>query len=378
MKTVRILALHLAFGGVEKAIISMANLLVERYDVEIISVYDMPNAPAYPLDQRVRLRYLLREVPNRAEWKAALRAKKPAAFFRESLKSVRILQDKKRAVRQTIRSIHDGVLITTRHEDNLVSSKYGDEAVLKIAQLHHDHRFKKHCADEMRRGYGRIDILALLTPVLLEEAREIMAENRHTRLVLLPNFLERLPENVPLEGREKTVLTVGRMAPEKGYDRLIRCFKAVHEARPDWKLRILGEGEEREKLEALRAELGLEAAVEMPGRMDSFQIEEEMKRASVFAMTALSDALGYAILEEQSCGLPIVAFDVRVGPGFVIRDGVNGFLVPDGDEAAFSQRLLELIDSPELRRRTGEAALRRAADFSREKIGRQWFALIGE
>ena len=53
MKTIRILALHLAYGGVEKAICSMANLFVQRYPVEIISVYDMPNAPAYPLDEHV-------------------------------------------------------------------------------------------------------------------------------------------------------------------------------------------------------------------------------------------------------------------------------------------------------------------------------------
>ena len=125
MKTIHILALHLAYGGVEKAIISMANLFVEKYDVEIICVYNMPGSPAFPLDSRVKVRYLLDENPNREEWKDAVRRKDPVAFIRESIKSVRVLAGKKLAVIDTIKSIHDGILITTRHEDNLVLSNTG-------------------------------------------------------------------------------------------------------------------------------------------------------------------------------------------------------------------------------------------------------------
>ena len=135
MKTIRILALHLAYGGVEKAICSMANLFVQRYPVEIISVYDMPNAPAYPLDERVKVRYLLKDRPNQKEWHAALRARKPIAFLRESVHAVKVLAEKKMAIQRTIRSIHDGILITTRHADNLVLSLLGDPKVWKIAQV---------------------------------------------------------------------------------------------------------------------------------------------------------------------------------------------------------------------------------------------------
>ena len=72
-KQVNIIALHLGTGGVEKAIISMANLFAERYDVRLYSVYKMPGGPVMPVDERVSVRYLLRDVPNRDEWHAALR-----------------------------------------------------------------------------------------------------------------------------------------------------------------------------------------------------------------------------------------------------------------------------------------------------------------
>ena len=125
MKTVRIITLHLAYGGIEKAVCQMANLFAEKYDVEIISVYDMPDAPAFPIDERVRVRYLLDEIPNRDEWRDCARRKDVFGLARESVKAARILHDKKKAVIDAISAIDEGVIITTRPEHNVLLSKYG-------------------------------------------------------------------------------------------------------------------------------------------------------------------------------------------------------------------------------------------------------------
>ena len=170
-KQVNIIALHLGVGGVEKAIMSMANLFAERYDVRLYSVYKLPGTPAMPIDERVSVRFLLRDVPNREEWKAAIRARDFKAFWKESMRSVRILTGKRGAVKKIIRNITGGVIITTRHEDNLPLVRYGAKNVLKIGQLHHDHCFEKKYVRAFRRGYRNLDVLALLTPQLVEEAR---------------------------------------------------------------------------------------------------------------------------------------------------------------------------------------------------------------
>lgn len=378
MKKVRILALHLAYGGIEKAIISTANLLADKYDVEIISVYNMPDSPAFRVDSRVCIRYLLDEIPNPKEWKAAVRAFKIVDIVKESVKSLRILRNKKRAVIDTLKSIHDGVLITTRHEDNLVLSKYGDKNVLKIAQLHHDHNFIKKYTDGFINGYGNIDVFTLLTPSLVDEVREIMRDNRHTRLALMPNFLETYPDVTDLGGREETILAVGRLEPVKGFDRLIRCFRDIHRKRPACKLKIVGEGTERKRLEEMIREYELEDSVILTGRLDSVGVEREMLRASALAMSSHNEGFGYVIIEAMSCGLPVVAFDVRVGPGYIIENGVNGFLVSDGDEAEYAARLLALLDRDELRTAQAEKAMLRAKDFSKENIGKLWFDIIGD
>lgn len=379
MKKVTIIALHLAFGGIEKAICEMANLFAERYEVEILSVYDMPDSPAFPLDERVKVRYMLSDTPNREEWKSALSAHNLSGLAKESLRAVRILRDKKRAVIEAIRSVGEGVVITTRPEDNVLLSKYGRPGVLKIAQLHQDHRFDKKLVKNFQRDYGDVDVFTLLTPGLRDEVRDMLrGHNDHTEVVYIPNFLEHFPDNTERCPREKTVLAVGRLHEVKRFDLLIRLFSVVHTQFPDWRLCIVGDGEERGKLEAVIRELHAENYVNLTGRKDAAVVEEEMLRASVYAMTSRSEGFPFVLLEAQSCGLPVVAFDVRVGPGFVVRDGVNGYLAPDLVYEAFCEELAALMKDAELRQKMSEAAKARAADFSREKVAEIWYSIMGD
>ncbi len=379
MKKVRIIALHLAFGGIEKAICQMANLFASRYDVEILSVYRMPDSPAFPLDSRVRVRYLLSDIPNREEWKAAVAGRDLAGVARESLHAVRILQQKKKAVTDAIRGAEDGVVITTRPEDNVLLSRWGRPGALKIAQLHQDHRYDPKLVKSFRREYGGVDIFALLTPGLADEVREMMRESRGgTRVVYVPNFLEHYPEDPEKYAREKTVLAVGRLHEVKRFELLIRLFSRLHGDFPDWKLRIVGDGEERSRLETCIREMDADSFVTLTGRKDASGVEEEMLKASVYAMTSGSEGFPFVLLEAGSCGLPAAAFDVRVGPGFVISSGVNGLLVPEGDEDGYCAALAALMRDDILRRRMSDAAKRKAAEFSAEKVGDIWYSLIGD
>ena len=376
-KTINIIALHLGVGGVEKAIISMANLFAQRYEVNLFSVYEMPGSPAFPVDSRVHVLYMLRDIPNREEWKAAVRGLHPWAFARESIRSVKILRGKKRAVRKIIQSITDGVIITTRHEDNVQLSRYGAADVLKIGQLHHDHRFEKKYVRGFQKQYAGIDVLALLTPQLVEEAAEMMrGRNSHTRLVYMPNFLEHYPLDPLSAPREKIVLAAGRLTEVKRFDLLIRQFARVHARASDWTLRILGDGEDGEKLRALVQELGAENYIILAGRKNGREVEQEMCAASVFAMSSRSEGFPFVLLEAQSCALPILAYDVRVGPGFIVRQGQDGYLVPEGDEALYEQRMLEMMADPALLRRMGQRAMEEAAAFSRENVAEKWYSVI--
>lgn len=378
MKKIHIIALHLAFGGIEKSICSIANLFAEKYDVEIISVYNMPDSPAFPLDERVKMRYLLEDVPNREKFKAAVCAKSPAAILREGIRAVRILTGKRREVIKAIRAIDDGIIITTRNEDNVLLSKYGQKNVYKVAQLHQDHMFDKRLMCDFARNYGNIDVFTLLTDQLAEEVRGMLPEGSRTKAVCMPNFLEHFPENVSLDEKEKIALAVGRLDPVKGFDRLIEAFADAHSQMPDWKLRIVGEGIEREKLEKLILENKLTDCVTLTGMRNSTGVEEEMRRASLFLMSSHSEGLPFVLIEAFSAMLPAVAYDVRVGPGAVIENGVSGYLVPDGDRAAFAEQMCRLMNDEVLRRQMAEKASERSRFYSKENISRLWDSVLGD
>ena len=101
-----------------------------------------------------------------------------------------------------------------------------------------------------------------------------------------------------------------------------------------------------------------------------------MLSASIYASTSKSEGFMLTLVEGMSCGLAPVAYDVRVGPALLITDSVNGYLVPDGDADGYAARLLGLINDPELMAELSHAAVRRARDFSKENISRQWFDLL--
>ncbi len=376
-KQVNLICLHLGVGGVEKAVTAMANLFAERYDVRVYCVYKLPGTPAMPIDERVSVRFLLRDIPNREEWKAAIRKRDFRTFVKESMRALRVLFGKRSVVRKMIRNVTQGVIITTRHEDNLPLSRYGSKDVLKIGQLHHDHRFERKYVRAFKRGYRNLDVLCLLTPQLVEEAREIMAgRNEHTQLVFMPNFLERYPEHVTFEGREKTVLAVGRLTEVKRFDLLVEQFIRLHPRMPDWKLRLIGDGEDMPKLRAMVEAAEAGGYIELAGQKSNDQVSQEMLRASIFAMSSRSEGFPFVLLEAQSCGLPIVAYDVRVGPGFLVHDGIDGFLVKEGERQSYEDRLVELMDSAALREGMGRAALEHAAQFSRDKVAEKWYRVI--
>ena len=376
-KQVNLICLHLGVGGVEKAVTAMANLFAECYDVRVYCVYKLPGTPAMPIDERVSVRFLLRDVPNREEWKAAIRNRDFRTFVKESMRAFRVLFGKRSVVKKMIRNVTDGVIITTRHEDNLPLSKYGAKGVLKIGQLHHDHRFERKYVRAFKHGYRNLDVLCLLTPQLVEEAREIMAgHNEHTKLVFMPNFLEHYPEDVRLDGREKTVLAVGRLTEVKRFELLVEQFIRLHPRMPDWKLRLIGDGEDMPKLRAMVEDAQAADYIELAGQMGNDQVSREMLRAGIFAMSSRSEGFPFVLLEAQSCGLPIVAYDVRVGPGFLVRNGVDGFLVKEAERQAYEDRLVELMESAALREKMGREALLHAAQFSRDKVAEKWYRVI--
>lgn len=378
MKKIYITALHMLHGGVELAIANLSDALAALgYDVEILCVYNL-GEPAYKT--RAKITYLTDFHPNKKEFRDAVRSKNPIRILREGLYAVRVLRGKKVAMRRAIASVSEGVIISSRHEDSLILSKYGREGVLKIAQLHHDHCFDRAYIEGFKNGYGNIDHFVLLTEGLRDEAAEMMkGSNDRTQCHAIGNFLnisdgERLvSEDIP---RKPQIVAVGRLDPVKGFDRLLRMWADISARHPDWKLKIIGGGDEMDRLVSLRDELGITDSAELCGMQPYDVVTREMASSAAFAMTSRNEGFGLVIVEAMNCGTPVVAFDVRVGPGAILTDGVDGFLVKDEDEAAYCRKLESLMDDEEMRRRMSDNAREGSKRFSRDAIVGKWVELI--
>lgn len=200
--------------------------------------------------------------------------------------------------------------------------------------------------------------------------------NTHTKCVTIPNFLDEIPPLCDLDKKEKVCIAVGRLHPVKGFDRMIQAFHQFHADQSDWILQIVGDGEEEAKLRSLIQSLNASSYIQLIGAKQSEEIQQLMQKASLYLMTSHSEGLPFVLLEAMSCALPMVAYDVRVGPGAVISDGNNGFLIQDDDTDAYVQALNKLSNHEELRKTMSKCAYETALHYEKQAVLTKWKEIL--
>ncbi len=375
-KKIYITSLHMKHGGVEMMIASLANAFAERgAEVEILCTYHL-GEPVYSLSPDVKIRYLTDVHPNREDFRQAIREKKLFSVLREGIYALKVLFLKKKTMKQALSAITEGTIISTRNEHSVLLSKYGRPGVHKIAQLHHDHAFDRNLISDFQKHYENIDEFLMLTPQNTKEIQGfIKGHNSHMKCLTIPNFIEN-PYQGPWPERKNQVVAVGRLSPEKGFDRLLTIWQKSSMQLPGWTLKIIGEGKEMEPLKEKAKSLGIENSVCFSGALPHDEVLREMALSKIYAMTSFTESFGLVLVEAQTCKLPAVAFDVRVGPRAILTEGKNGFLVKDGDLAGFCEKLVALAANEEIRTAFGENAKENAKQYDKDHIMQLWEQIL--
>lgn len=223
----------------------------------------------------------------------------------------------------------------------------------------------------LRYSVKRSDYVVVLTKADLADYGKRLG--RQNRIAYIYNPVSKPVETGKWE-RKNQLLTVGRLVPEKGMDKLMRVAEAVLTAHPDWQWLLLGEGEQRKELERFISENSLQNRFILMGNVADVNLY--LRQASILVSTSEYEGFGMSILEARNMGVPCVSFAVKTGPLELIQDGVDGFLVQPFDCDAMTGKINTLIEKPSLRERFAKQALLSMSDFEPETIIKQWKDLL--
>lgn len=351
MKKISILGLHLGFGGVEQAIINLANCLCEDFEVHLVIVYKTLDHPAFNVDSKVKIDYLTELKPNKKEFVESLKQKRIFKAFVEGIKALRILHLRKSVVKKYVKSTDSDVIVSSRILFTKILNKYSNNNTINIAQEHCHHNNNKRYINALKKSVARIDFLMPVSKELTKYYGDII-DNGRTKCVYIPHCLNYFPQNKN-DLNTKNIISVGRLSPEKGYLDLIDVFKLFSDKHPQWKLNIVGDGEEYNLIREKIKSFNLDNKIIMHGFLEQKQLHEVFKESSIYVMASETESFGLVLIEAMSFGIPCVSFSSAQGAKEIIEDNVNGYLISNRNKEFMVEKIDRLVKDNCLRQKLG-------------------------
>lgn len=191
--------------------------------------------------------------------------------------------------------------------------------------------------------------------------------------IVIPNPIDAKNINqVGFPERKDSIIAVGTLTKRKGFERLLDLWTRV-ESQVSYSLDIYGDGEEYENLISQSKCLGHRKVV-FHGNVED--IESHYDEAKIFVMTSYTEGFPMVILEAMKSGLPCISFDIETGPNELIDDGINGFLIPDGDKSKFEEKLIELANDEDKLIEMSKNATKTIVKYQVESIVKKWIEII--
>jgi glycosyltransferase involved in cell wall biosynthesis len=354
----------LSAGGAERVMAIMANYWAGMgWKIDLLTFDDGSVPPFYKLDPRIRHRAL----------SIAGCSDNPIGSFRNNIRRIAVL-------RAAIRESKPDCVISFIDQTNvltlLATRTLGIPVIVEehihvqSSQLHRSWKLMR------RLTYPHANLVIAIT----ERALSSLPSGLRKRAIVIPNPAlppSRADGQPAREARtSRSIVSIGRLVPQKGFDLLLRAFALQKDIHPKWKLTILGEGPLRSELESLCEDLGLTGRVSMPGLVTN--TEDYLDAADLFVLASHFEGFPMALCEAMASGLPVISTDCPSGPREIINDGEDGLLVPNGNLEALAAAMDRLISNEAERKRLAVGALRITERFGLPKIMALWEESLAE
>ncbi len=361
-------------GGVGRVLITKVNYLVDKgYDVTIITAVKDTEAPFYPLDKRAKV------VPFCLKYEGHI-SDKP--IWKRFILSLNEMWSYRRQLKNFIKEYKPDIVITTHTLLTLLIPSLKDRSC-KVQELHNSKYMYRGLKPINRFSLKNIlmsfyeyrdkffmsffDIVASLT----EKDKILRGSPRNMEVIYNPIHFK-LEGTSNLENKE--VLALGRFTEQKDFSSLLDIWAIVMRSCPDWHLKIVGEGYLETELKRKIVDLRLSSSVILVDEQKD--VEKLYLESSIYVMTSRFEGFGLVLAEAQNFGIPSISYDCPCGPSDVITDGENGFLVKSNDKETFAQRLIELMQDNDLRKKMGLNAKEASKRFEVDTIMPQWEAIF--
>ncbi len=362
--------LHLGYGGIPTATINSANALSQKYPVEIVSLYNLKNNQANLVDKKIKIRYLYNGEPNRQEFINYLKHFKLFKTFKEGLKSIKILYLKKHLMIKEIKNNNSKIMVGTESFISEKLSQYKNKDTILIAIEHRYHNNDSKYLNILKNKYLNIDYLFALTKTLKKDYEKIIT-NPSINIKWVPNMLNITNDNFS-NTKENNIISVSRMHPGKRVSDLIDIFANTKKTNMFF---IIGDGVEFANIASKINTLNLKNKIKLLGYQNQENIQKYLRNSKILVMASKTEGLPMVILEAMALKIPCIAYDIP-GINDLIIDGENGFLIKEGKENEFAQKIDSLLMDSKLYSFMQNKAYEKALEYTPNEVIKKWEEVI--
>ena len=357
-------------GGMERVLANKANYLARHgYEVVIVTTDQRGLPPFFPLDGQIRCIDLgINYEENNGKPFANKLLHYPLKQYRHQKRLAAILKREKPDI--TVSMFCNDAGFITRINDG--SKKVLEIHFSKFKRLQYNRKGLWRLADLWRSRQDEKTVRRFDKFVVLTEEDKGYWGNL-PNITVIPNA-NTFATSQAAALENKKVIAIGRYTYQKGFERLIEAWNILSPGFPGWKLDIIGNGEERDKLQDLIHAYHLDGQVTLVSPTKS--IDKVYLDASVLVMSSRYEGLPMVLLEAQAFGLPIVSFACKCGPKDIVANGETGFLVEENDIEGLARQLVKVMKDKNLRKQMGRKAKEASLRYAEDAVMAKWTALF--